>query len=195
MFNRELFENYTKLFIEENHKVNLISKNDEKYLWEKHIYDSLALGLFFEKYGKPRDILDIGTGGGFPSVIIAIAYKDIKIAALDSIAKKIRAVQLFKDKLNLTNLDPICMRVENLDKKFDCVTSRAVASLDKICGYALPKLNKGGYFAAFKSKKVQEEINAAKPILQKSGAKIIDIIEYDLPLEEKISRNLVIIKK
>ena len=194
MENKKLFEKYSQIFIEENHKVNLISKNDEKFLWEKHVCDSLAMRLFFEKYLIPETLLDIGTGGGFPSIPVAIKYPQIKITAVDSIGKKIKAVENIKQKLNLTNLTPVCTRIENLDKKFDCVTSRAVASLDKICEYALPKLKKGGYFVAFKSKKINEEIEQAKKILQKYNAKIIDIIEYELPTEEKLERYLIIIK-
>ncbi len=194
MINKHDFEKYSQLFIEENHKINLISKNDEKLLWEKHIYDSLSLEKFFDKYGIPETLLDIGTGGGFPSVPVAIQYPQIKITAIDSIGKKIRSVQNLKEKLNLDNLSPVCDRVENTNEKFDVVTSRAVAALDKICSYALPKTKKSGYFVAFKSKKAQEEIDNAKKILNKYNAKIIDIIEYTLPVDEKIERNLIVIQ-
>ena len=97
--------------------------------------------------------------------------------------------------MELENLMPVCDRVENLKKEFDAVTSRAVASLDKICTYALPKTKKNGYFVAFKSKKAQEEISSAQKILKKFNAKIIDIIEYKLPLEEQTQRNLIVIQK
>lgn len=190
--NREFFAEYEKIFIEENHKVNLISKNDEKFFWEKHICDSLAFKHFFEKYYIPHEILDIGTGGGFPSVPLAIAYPQIQITALDSIAKKIRAVTVFKEKLGLDNLHPICSRVENFNQKFEIVTSRAVASLDKICDYALPKLKKNGYFVAYKSRKVNEEIESAKNILKKYKAQIVEIIPYNL--EQDLERYLVVIK-
>ncbi|MBD5401926.1 16S rRNA (guanine(527)-N(7))-methyltransferase RsmG [bacterium] len=195
MENKEFYQKYMSIFLEENAKVNLISKNDEKYLWEKHIYDSLSIGQFFDKYGMPKTLLDIGTGGGFPSVPIALTYTNIEVTALDSIAKKIRAIQSMKDKLNIKNINPICSRVENTDGKYDVVTSRAVSSLKNICEYALPKLYKGGYFVAYKSRKTPEEIEDAKNILKKHNAKIIEILEYDLPLDEKITRNLIIIKK
>lgn len=195
MENKQDFEKYFQLFIEENHKINLISKNDEKFLWEKHICDSLALGIFFDKYGTPQTLLDIGTGGGFPSIPLAIKYPDIKITAIDSIGKKIRAVENLKNGLNLENLTPVWDRVENINEKFDVVTSRAVASLDKISTYSLPKVKKNGYFVAYKSKKAQDEIENAKNILKKFNAKIIDIIEYQLPLDEQITRNLIVIKK
>ena len=121
-------------------------------------------------------------------------YPQMKIAAIDSIGKKIRAVETIKNKLELTNLNLVCARVETLNLKFECVTSRAVASLDKICDYALPRLQKDGYFVAFKSKKIQEEVEAAQKVLQKYNAKIIDTIEYELPTEEKLERYLIVIK-
>lgn len=197
MENKTKYEEYMKIFLEENSKVNLISKNDEKYLWEKHVFDSLAIENFFEKFdtSKIKTILDIGTGGGFPSIPIAITYPHLKVTALDSIAKKIRAVQTIKDKLNIENLEPICTRVENLDAKFDMITSRAVSSLKNICEYALPKLKKGGYFVAYKSKKTPQEIEEANSILKKYNSKIVDIIEYSLPLEENHERNLIVILK
>ena len=99
MKNKDFYEDYIKIFLEENSKVNLISKNDEKYLWEKHIYDSLAIKLFFEKYKLPKNLLDIGTGGGFPSVPVALTYPQIRVTGIDSIAKKIRAVNSIKEKL------------------------------------------------------------------------------------------------
>lgn len=197
MENKTKYEEYMKIFLEENSKVNLISKNDEKYLWEKHVFDSLAIKNFFEKFdtSKIKTILDIGTGGGFPSIPIAITYPHLKVTALDSIAKKIRAVQTIKDKLNIENLEPICTRVENLDAKFDMITSRAVSSLKNICEYALPKLKKGGYFVAYKSRKTPQEIEEANSILKKFNSKIVDIIEYSLPLEENHERNLIVILK
>ena len=195
MENKDFYKVYMECFLEENSKVNLISKNDEKYLWEKHVFDSLAIENFFNKYSpKCTTLLDIGTGGGFPSVPIALTYPKIQVTALDSIAKKIRAIESIKEKLQIKNLTPVCSRVENTDGKFDIVTSRAVSSLDKICVYALPKLKKNGYFVAYKSRKSEEEIENAKNVLKKFKAEVVDVIEYELPLDEKIDRNLIIIK-
>jgi 16S rRNA (guanine527-N7)-methyltransferase len=195
MENKDFYKEYMEIFLEENSKVNLISKNDEKFLWEKHVFDSLAIEKFFNQYDIPKTLLDIGTGGGFPSVPIAITYPKIQVTALDSIAKKIRAIQSMKDKLNIENLTLACSRVENFDGKFDVVTSRAVSSLKNICEYALPKTKSKGYFVAYKSRKAPDEIDEAKQILKKYKAQIIDIIEYELPLEEKLIRNLIIIEK
>ena len=191
------FEDYKKIFLEENSKHNLISKNDEKFLYEKHIYDSLSINLFLKKYNiKQAELLDIGCGGGFPCVPIAIEHPELKIFGVDSILKKIKSVENIKNAINLTNLTLIRERVENLNTyQFDIVTSRAVADLTKITKYALPKLKNGGYFVAYKSKKALEEIENAKKFLKRCKAEIIDIIEYSLPLEEVYERNLVIIKK
>lgn len=197
--NKNDFAKYIDVFLAQNAKLNLISKNDEKYLWEKHIFDSLAIEKFFEKYIKElfdgTTLLDIGAGGGFPSVPIALQYKNIEVFALDSIRKKINAIENIKSELDIKNLHTICDRAENVKNKFDIITSRAVAKLDKIAGYALPLLKNGGYFIAYKSVKTQEEINDAKNVLKKYKAEIVDIIEYNLPLEENFVRNLIVIKK
>lgn len=191
------FTEYKKAFLEENAKHNLISKNDEKFLYEKHIYDSLGIKLFFEKYGiESAKILDIGCGGGFPCVPLAIEFKDMQIVGIDSIRKKIVSVQAIADKLELKNLELIADRVENLkNQKFDIVVSRAVADMSKISEYALPLVKKGGYFVAYKSKKALEELKNAKPVLKKLGAEVTEIMEYKLPLEEVYERNLVCVKK
>lgn len=195
MQNKEFYNEYIQAFLKQNAKLNLISKNDEKFLWEKHIFDSLSIEKFFDKYKKGKTMLDIGTGGGFPALPVAYTYKDIDVYPLDSIRKKINAINEMKDELNLENVFPICERAEKLSQKFDLITSRAVAPLKVISGYALPLLKKDGYFVAFKSVKAQEEIDDAKLILKKFNAKVIDIIEYDLPLEENHTRNLIVIKQ
>lgn len=198
MQNKEYYKEYIDTFLEQNSKINLISKNDEKYLWEKHIFDSLSIEKFFNKYNDyGKKLLDIGTGGGFPSVPIAITYENIDVYALDSIRKKINAVTAIKEKLNIKNLHPICDRAENLvnDLKFDIITSRAVAPLKTITAYAVPLLKANGYFIAYKSLKAKEEIDEAKSTLKKFNSKVIETIEYDLPLEENHTRNLIVIKK
>lgn len=188
------FNEYKRAFLEENSKLNLISKNDEKFLYEKHIYDSVSIKLFFEKYNiETADLLDIGCGGGFPCIPIAIEFPRINVIGVDSIRKKVNALYNIKQTLNLQNFEAICDRVENIKgKKYDIITSRAVADLSKICEYALPLLKQGGYFVAYKSRKTPEEIEGAKEVLAKYNTKIVDIIEYQLPLEEVFERYLII---
>lgn len=189
---------FSEIFLEKNKVINLISKNDEKFLFEKHIFDSLSIEKFFEKYNinpAGMSMLDIGTGGGFPAVPIAICYPELKVTGLDSIAKKIRAIEDFKKELNLENLTLINDRAENLREKYDLVVSRAVSRLDKVVEYAMPLLKNGGYFVCYKSKQVFDEIREAKELIFKKKAELLEVIEYKLPLEENFERFLVVIKK
>ena len=187
------FSGFKAAFLEQNAKLNLISKNDEKYLYEKHIYDSLAIKLT-NKISDGKTLLDIGCGGGFPCVPIAIEFPEVKVKGIDSIGKKICAVNVIKERLNIKNLELLCDRAENLkNQKFDIIVSRAVADLSKISEYALPLLKKDGFFIAYKSKKALEEIDGAKKIISKYKAKVLDIVEYTLPMEEIYERNLIII--
>lgn len=193
--NKDFYKKYMEVFLRQNSKLNLVSQNDEKFLWEKHIYDSLAIGFFLKKTGFiPKKLLDIGTGGGFPAIPIALAYPEIDVYALDSVRKKINAIEIIKQELKIENLHTICNRAEDLNEKFDLITSRAAASLKILCGYALPLLNNGGYLIAYKSRKAKEEIKDAEIILKKFNAKIADIIVYELPIEEIYTRNLIVIE-
>lgn len=191
------FIDYKKYFLEENSKLNLISKKEEQYLFEKHIYDSLGIKLFFEKYNfVPKTLLDIGTGGGFPSVPIAIEYPEISVTGIDSIQKKINAVQSIKNSLNIQNLNLIRGRVEELkNSSFDVITSRAVAKIETLIKYAYPLLKKDGYIILYKSKTAEDEITEAINLIRKLHLKIKPIIEYTLPLEETYNRCLVILQK
>lgn len=191
------FTDYKKYFLEENSKLNLISKKEEQYLFEKHIYDSLGIKLFFEKYNfVPKTLLDIGTGGGFPSVPIAIEYPEISVTGIDSIQKKINAVQSLKNTLNIQNLNLIRGRVEELkNSSFDVITSRAVAKIETLIKYAYPLLKKDGYIILYKSKTAEDEITEAINLIRKLHLKIKPIIEYTLPLEETYNRCLVILQK
>lgn len=191
------FNEYIKTFIEENSKINLMSKNDEKLIFEKHIYDSLSIKFLFYKLDTlPKTILDIGTGGGFPSIPIALEYPKIEVTGIDSIQKKINAISNIAKKLGIKNIEFIRDRVENIkDKKYDMITSRAVAQASLLIEYAYPLLKKDGYLVLYKSKSVDEEIEKAKPLIRKLHMKISDIIEYSLPLEENYNRCLLVLQK
>ena len=196
MNNKKIFNRYKELFLEKNKVLNLISKNDEQFLEEKHIFDSLSIHLFFEKYGSNfKTLLDIGTGGGFPALPIAMEYPEIEVTGIDSTTKKINAITDITNNLGLKNFKGIADRVENLKNlKFDLITSRAVAKLEQVAKYALPLMTKDSFLIVYKSKTVQEEIKDSEKILKKNKAKVIDVIEYKLPLKEIYERNLVVIK-
>lgn len=198
---KSLFNRYIEIFCAKNSHTNLMSKNDEKLIFEKHIFDSLALNLFFTKNQletKDKILLDIGTGGGFPLLPLGIVFDKMKLTGLDSTSKKVKIINEITHELGLKNVKTVDNRAENFQKEkgkyYDYITARAVGTLDLILKYALPLLNKNGYFIAYKSKLVQDEIKKSKNILKAHRAKVLDIIEYKLPLEEVYERNLVIIK-
>ena len=146
-----------------------------------------------------KTLLDIGTGGGFPAVPIAIAFPEINVIGVDSINKKIKFINEIATTLKLKNLSGIVSRTEELPstmkETFDIVASRAVAPLNVILEYAAPYLKTNGYFVAYKSKIVNDEIEQAQNALNVLNCKLEDVINYELPLEENYDRNLVIIKK
>lgn len=199
---RTKLNDFISVFKIYNAHTNLVSKNDENVLFEKHIFDSLALNLFLEKNNLQNEklkLLDIGSGGGFPAIPVAVFFKNFEIYPLDSIAKKIGFIELAKKELMLENLHPLCMRVENFEEEkrefFDIAVSRAVAPLNIILEYALPFIKKDGWFVAYKSKNSPEEIQNAKNAMQILGGRVEDIIKYNLPLDTDYTRELVIIKK
>lgn len=197
----EKFDNFTSLFLDYNKKVNLISNKDSEFLFEKHIFDSLAFNLFYEKYNLPSDVKlsDIGTGGGFPAIPLALFYENMQVCAVDSINKKINFIKDIKEKLQIKNINPVCARIEDIDfkhkNKSDVVVSRAMAELRIILEYAIPFVKVGGYFVAYKSIKAEEEIENAQNALKILNAKISGKIDYTLPTEDENKRVLLIIKK
>ncbi|MBQ4123501.1 16S rRNA (guanine(527)-N(7))-methyltransferase RsmG [bacterium] len=200
--NIQLIEKFSKYFLDYNSKVNLISKNDSNFLFEKHIFDSLAFNLFYTKYlnsNKEIKLMDIGTGGGFPALPIAFYYKNINVLAVDSINKKINFINTTAKDFDLKNITGTCKRVEelnsNLRESFDIITTRAMARLNIVLEYAIPYLKTNGFFIAYKSIKTEEEIQEAKNALKILNAKIIEKIEYSLPIDEENKRILIIIKK
>lgn len=186
------FDIWQKSFIEYNSHTNLMSKTDIDFLFEKHVFDSLAI-LKWDEFKNKKTILDVGTGGGFPSVILAICFKDKKIIANDSRIKKINFIKEIKEKLNLENLEICYSRIEEVEPLgVDLIVSRAVGKIDLV--YELSKkhlknLKQKGNFVIYKSKTVLDEIEAFKKKYQNAEFKIIS---YNLPLKENFNRNLVI---
>ena len=173
-----------------------MSKNDLKVIFEKHIVDSLSIAEV-EEFKKAENILDIGTGGGFPSVPVSIFFENKKVTAVDSINKKIRFIEQVKKELDLFNLTPICSRIESLEMKgsFDIVTSRALAPLKEIVEYSAPFLKKNGCIAAYKSKNAQEELDEACEVIAKNKLSYLKTHFYTLDCGEKYERCIILLKK
>ena len=147
-------------------------------------------------------VCDIGCGGGFPSLVIAILRGDVSVLGVDSVAKKVKYVEETASLLGLDNITVSSRRAEELgqDKSFresfDTVTARAVARLNTLCELCLPLVKVGGYFIAMKSQSTGEEIDEAKAGIELLGGKIEDVYTYTLTDgAETVERTIVKIKK
>jgi 16S rRNA (guanine527-N7)-methyltransferase len=133
------FEQLGVLYPEWNAKINLISRTDIEHLYERHILHSLAIAKF-NKFLPGTKILDIGTGGGFPGIPLAIFFPKVHFTMVDSIGKKIKVVQDIIDQLELKNAVAICDRVENIQGEFDFAVSRATAPLNELYRWVFKKI-------------------------------------------------------
>lgn len=182
---------WEKIFIEYNSHTNLMSKGDIEVLFEKHVFDSLAI-LKWNNFLNHKKILDVGCGGGFPSVILAICFPEIQIIANDSRIKKINFIKEVKEKLSLTNLEIAYSRIEEVEPlNVDLIVSRAVGKMLDVYELSKKHLIKNGDFLIYKAKLLNEEIENFKKKHKKAN---FEIIPYNLPLKENFSRNLLILK-
>ena len=194
------FFQFEELLISHNAHTNLVSANDANVILEKHFVDSLSIGHFI-KQDKAIKIIDIGSGGGFPIIPISIVYNNCNITAVDSTSKKINFLNQSAKKLKLNNFRALHTRAEELAhrtsfrEQFDVVTARAVGNLAQISELCLPLIKLGGFFIAYKSTKIKEELQLASNSINILGGKVLEIFDYNLNLEENYKRNIVAIEK
>ncbi len=189
-------EIYKNLLQEYNQKFNLTALIKDEDIYLKHFYDSLTLSKSLD-LTKELKLLDIGTGAGFPGLVLKIIYPNLDITLLDSNHKKIEFLNTVISKLNLQKITCLNSRAENLDSKyieyFDVITSRAVAHLRILSELALPYLKINGIFVAMKGN-INNEVAETNSTLNKLYGSITDIKEFKLPLEFS-NRSLITIKK
>ena len=187
------FEKYCSLLVEWNEKINLTAITEKEEVFTKHIVDSL-IGEEFIK--KNATVIDIGTGAGFPSLPIKIVREDINLTLNDCLNKRLIFLNEVINKLGLKNVSTLHSRAEDLNKnvKYDYALSRAVASLNTLSEYCLPFVKEGGYFIAYKSKDIDEELKNSEKAIEILGGKIEEVKEISIPNTD-IVRKLVVIKK
>ena len=200
----EQFDTYMNMVIEKNKVMNLTAITDPEEFALKHFADSLSLipAVPELKYisEKPVTMVDVGTGAGFPSVPLKIAYPNIQLTLLDSLNKRISFLDNVISTLGLENVTTIHARAEeggrrkDLRDTFDVVTSRAVANLSTLTEYCLPYAKVGGLFISYKSGNIDEELASAERAIKLLGGKLENVIHFQLADTDN-SRSFVMIRK
>ena len=192
----DMFYLYMQELLEWNKKINLTAIEDENEIILKHFIDSLTV----QKYIKnAQNIIDIGTGAGFPGIPLAIVNEKSNIVLLDSLNKRINFLNNVIQKLELSNVKAIHGRAEDLAKivqhreKYDIVISRAVAPFNVLLEYMLPFNKVNSYTIAMKGSNI-EEVDISNNALKKLGGKIEKIEKINLPNTD-IKRNIIIVRK
>lgn len=188
-------DKYYNILNEENKKYNLTRIITKEDVYLKHFYDSLTITKIVNI--KDQSICDLGSGAGFPGMVLAICFPSSHITLIESNGKKCSFLNLVKEKLNLKNVIILNTRIEEYAKtnreKYSIVTARAVAPLKHLLEYGIPLVKKGGYFIAMKSNIEKEEINI-KNYLTKLDIQEENRIIFNLPYENSL-RTLVKFKK
>ncbi|MCF8011433.1 MAG: 16S rRNA (guanine(527)-N(7))-methyltransferase RsmG [Clostridiales bacterium] len=195
----EKFNIYYQLLIEENKKTNLTNLINSKSVAIKHFIDSLSC-ISVINFNKLSNLVDVGTGAGFPGLPLKIIYPHLKISLIESKNKKVNFLNMVTEKLSLGNVFIYNKRVEDLAslkqnrELYDICVSRAVASLEVLSEYCLPLVKPGGIFTALKGPDVNNEINKSLNVIKLLGGRIENLYEFKLPfLDEK--RIIINIKK
>ncbi|MEE1502746.1 MAG: 16S rRNA (guanine(527)-N(7))-methyltransferase RsmG [Acutalibacteraceae bacterium] len=200
-FNQDLAEKleiYGRLLKEWNDKINLTAIKDDEGIAVKHFLDCLLVSKVAD-FKNGMKVIDVGTGAGFPGLVIAAAYPDVNVTLLDSTGKKLKAVENIAEEMGVKNVQIVHSRAEDAGKnpefreKYDFATARAVAELRVLLEYTLPFVKKDGYFLSLKGATAKEEIDGAGNSLNTLGGKIDSINDFTLPGGDK--RAIIKVKK
>lgn len=184
-------EKFYNLLLEWNEKINLTRIIDKDDVYLKHFYDSLTLQKVID-LNKVETLCDVGTGAGFPGIVLKIMYPNIKITLVDSLLKRVNYLNEIIKELELKDIEAVHSRGEDFKENFDVVTSRAVANIEKLLTYTMHLLKPEGIFIAMKGN-IENELNrdVRKKIEKKYCIK--EIKQFLLPIENS-NRSLLIIK-
>ena len=182
--------------IETNKTMNLTRITEKEDVYLKHFYDSLTLAKIYD-LSKVNTLCDIGTGAGFPGLVLKIFYPNLEITLVDSLLKRVKYLNNLIDKLNLQGIKAYHNRAEDIikeGKKFDIVTARAVSALPKLLLWTMPLVNKNGSFLAMKGN-VEEELELSKDIMKKHNWYVNKKETFTLPTKEDVRTILEIKNK
>ncbi len=190
---RKQYYRYFELIAEYNKVMNLTGIDDYEGVYLKHFYDSLTVKDQIIDI-KPETIADVGSGAGFPGIVLAIYFPEIKFTLIEPLTKRIKFLQVVVDELQLANVELLNERVEDIDAEFDIVTSRAVARLNILLELCAPVCKVGGYVLTLKGPKVTEELAEAKNAIAKLGLEQTISEKLVLPIEESVRYNVYLKK-
>lgn len=187
---------YYDLLIEYNKKMNLTGITEYEEVYLKHFYDSLTIAKVID-LNSINTLCDIGTGAGFPGLVLKIVFPNLKITLLDSLNKRVEFLKIVIEELNLDNIDVIHTRAEEYAlknrNKFDITTARAVAHTSILLEYAIPLTKINGYFIPLKGN-MEEELNEIDNAMNELKVNLIKIEKFKLPIEES-NRTILLFKK
>ena len=189
---------YAEALKEWNEKVNLTAITDDEGIAVKHFLDCLKI-IDCVSIPDGASLIDVGTGAGFPGLVIAAVRPDLSVTLLDSTGKKLKAVEDIAARMGVNNVSFLHARAEEAGRlpeyreKFDFATARAVAELRVLLEYAAPFVKKGGTFVSMKGSASQEEIDGAKQAFAVLGTKIEAVNTFELPNGD--SRAVITVKK
>ncbi|MDD7735413.1 MAG: 16S rRNA (guanine(527)-N(7))-methyltransferase RsmG [Bacillales bacterium] len=183
---------YQRLLKSKNEVMNLTSIVEKEEVFEKHFLDSLLFS-FGEDFNNKKGI-DVGTGAGFPGLVLAISYPNFKVTLLEPLNKRCLFLKEVVDKLKLDNVEIVNARAEDYCKdhmeEFDYAFARAVSSLSILLEIIIPLVKVNGYFIALKGKKFQEEINENQNALKELNCHVEKVKESFLPSEKDVRGNI-----
>lgn len=182
---------FYKLLIDWNKKINLTRITLEEDVYLKHFYDSLTIVNVID-LKKQNTLCDVGTGAGFPGIVLKIVYPNLKITLVDSLLKRVNYLNAIIKELELKNITAIHCRGEELKDKFDVVTARAVANIEKLLKFTMHLVSKEGVFIAMKGN-IEEEMTEEVIKIINKNFNIITIKKFLLPIENS-HRSLVVVK-
>ena len=185
-------DKFYHLMLEWNEKINLTRITAEKEVYLKHFYDSLTLNKVID-LKNVNTLCDVGTGAGFPGVVLKIVFPNLRITLIDSLLKRANYLNEIIKELKLQDIEAIHSRGEDYKGEFDVVTSRAVANIEKLVDYTMHLVSKNGVFVAMKGNIDKELTESVAKKLNKKY-RIIKIEKFTLPIENS-ERSLVVIKK
>ena len=192
----EQLNRYYELIVEYNKVMNLTGITEKEQVYLKHFYDSLTIVKVID-LNKEESLCDIGTGAGFPGIVLKILFPNLKITLIDSLNKRIEFLKIVIKELNLNNIEAIHTRAEEYAikniEKFDVVTSRAVAPLNILLELSIPLLKINKSFISYKGN-ISREIIESENALKQLDSKIDKIEEFELP-KENSNRTIIKIKK